>query len=388
MPAPSLYLSARRSCRPHRPRWRLHNDDLNEYYESKGIPVQHTMSHTPQQNGVTERINRTLMDKERAMNAHAGTNANLWAERVDTANYLRNRSPSSHSDKTPYELLFNRVPDVSHLRVWGCPAWMHARPCTFIGYAEGSKEGYRVLTPNGVIRIIHDVKFDEQFSTVKSRSNNLDLPDNDYSSRLVGYPSSPVPSDSDSDGDSGVVGGGSGGDSAGAEPVGAEPAGAVPRRSERVRSAPDFFTPGANSAATMTEPPGLSEPTTLKSATSVSNPEHVEWKKASDEEITSLMEMETWELVPLPPGRTAIPSKWVYKKKRNALGQVVRFKGRVVIHGVDHFETFAPCASKDAFRTVLAIACERNLDIKHIDIKTAFLNGHLEENIYMLQPPG
>jgi hypothetical protein len=93
-----------------------------------------------------------------------------------------------------------------------------------------------------------------------------------------------------------------------------------------------------------------------------------------------------------------VPSRWIYKLKRDALGHIYRFKARVVakgfrqVEGVYVFQTFAPCVNKDsadpAVRVVLAISCKLNLDVAQIDVKTAFLNGKLKETIYMLQPPG
>ncbi|KAG1658218.1 hypothetical protein FOA52_009557 [Chlamydomonas sp. UWO 241] len=360
------------------------NHALYDHYKAKGIVPQHTMPHTPEQNGVAERINCTLTDKVRPMLAHSGMSLGYWGEAMLAANYLRNLSPSSHSNKTPHELLFNRVPDVSHLRV---------------------KDGYRVRTPNGAIRISRDVTFDELFST---KVLPVCIPDSvdmsglfpDESAAPASAPSPPQPAippavtpDAGSDDDG--AGGGEGGDSDGSgngddtSPVGA----IAPRRGERSRGPPIRYTPEAHSAV-MTEPPGLSKPTTFKEATSAANPYSSQWKQASDEEISSLMENGTWELCQLPNGFSVLPVRWVYKFKRDATGQVVRFKARVVAKGfkqvevVDYLQTLAPCADKNSFRVVLAIACERDLEMEQLNIKTAFLNGKLEETIYMQQPPG
>ncbi|KAG1659195.1 hypothetical protein FOA52_005673 [Chlamydomonas sp. UWO 241] len=394
------------------------NHALYDHYKAKGIVPQHTMPHTPEQNGIAERINRTLTDKVRPMLAHSGMSLSYWGEAMLAANYLRNLSPSSHSNKTPHELLFNRVPDVFHLRVWGCPAFMLqpkatrtsklspvTLPCILVDYADGSKDGYRVRTPNGAIRISRDVTFDELFST---KVLPVWIPDSVDMSGL--FPDESVPAsassppqpaitpavtpDAGSDDDDGA-GGGEGGDSDGSgngddtSPVGA----IAPRRGERSRGPPIRYTPEAHSAV-MTEPPGLSEPTTFKEATSAANPYSSQWKQASDEEISSLMENGTWELCQLPNGFSVLPVRWVYRFKRDATGQVVRFKARVVakgfkqVEGVDYLQTFAPCADKNSFLVVLAIACERDLEMEQLDIKTAFLNGELEETIYMQQPPG
>lgn len=97
------------------------------YLRSKGIRHELTIAHTPEQNGVAERMNRTLLESARAMIAHAGLPTNYWAEAVATAAYLRNRTTTSalKENKTPYEKWYERKPDVSHLKVFGCVAYAH-----------------------------------------------------------------------------------------------------------------------------------------------------------------------------------------------------------------------------------------------------------------------
>ena len=93
----------------------------------KGIKHQLTIAYTPEQNGVAERMNRSLMESARAMISHANLPNSFWAEAVATAVYLRNRSESSalKEDLTPYEIWYGRKHDVSHLRVFGCIAYSH-----------------------------------------------------------------------------------------------------------------------------------------------------------------------------------------------------------------------------------------------------------------------
>jgi hypothetical protein len=118
------------------------------------------------------------------------------------------------------------------------------------------------------------------------------------------------------------------------------------------------------------------------------------WKKATDDEYASLQEKGTFKLVPLPEGRKKIGCKWVFKIKRKADGSVDRHKARLVVQGfsqqfgVDYDEVYAPVARGNAIRTVLAIANHLDWDIHQMDVKTAFLNGDLDSEIYMKQPPG
>ena len=101
--------------------------EFETYLQSKGITHQLTIAHTPEQNGVAERMNRTLMESACAMISHSGLTNNYWAEAVSTAAYLRNRSFSSSlgEDKTPYEKWYGQGPDISHLKAFGCVAYAH-----------------------------------------------------------------------------------------------------------------------------------------------------------------------------------------------------------------------------------------------------------------------
>ncbi|WVZ04530.1 hypothetical protein V8G54_025336 [Vigna mungo] len=136
-----------------------------KYLESRGICAQYTMPGTPQQNGVAERQNRTLMDMVRSMLSHSNIPLSLWMYSLKTAVYLVNRVPSKAVSKTPYELWTGRKPNLRHLHVWGCPAEVRlynphekkldARTISgyFIGYPEKSK-GYRFYCPNHSTRIV------------------------------------------------------------------------------------------------------------------------------------------------------------------------------------------------------------------------------------------
>lgn len=112
------------------------------------------------------------------------------------------------------------------------------------------------------------------------------------------------------------------------------------------------------------------------------------------EEIKSLVDNKTWTLVDLPRDKNLIGCKWVYKLKTDASGEVKKFKARLVAQGfnqkfgVDYDQVFAPVARHTTFRTLLSIAASHNMAIYHFDAKTAFLNGELQEEIYMRQPPG
>jgi len=118
------------------------------------------------------------------------------------------------------------------------------------------------------------------------------------------------------------------------------------------------------------------------------------WREAMRAEIKAIEENHTWELVELPVRHRAIGLKWVYKIKRDENGNVVRHKARLVAKGyvqqaeVDFDEVFAPVARLESVRTMLALAAHQRWEVHHMDVKSAFLNGDLKEEVYVAQPPG
>ncbi|CAM8877543.1 unnamed protein product [Rhodiola kirilowii] len=111
-----------------------------------------------------------------------------------------------------------------------------------------------------------------------------------------------------------------------------------------------------------------------------------------NEEYKSMQDNDVWELVPLPDGVRPIGSKWIFVTKRDSNGNVERYKARLVAkgfsqkEGIDYKETFSPVSSKDSFRTILALVAHLDLELHQMYVKTAFLNGDIEETIYMTQP--
>ena len=141
---------------------------------------------------------------------------------------------------------------------------------------------------------------------------------------------------------------------------------------------------------TMDNAAGYSDPRTPAEA--LKGAKSQEWMDAMDDEYRSLVENGTWELVELPSNRKAIGCKWLFKSKRDEKGDIVRHKARLVAqgftqkYGVDFDEVFAPVAKQVTMRTLLTIASRRKMIVKHVDVKTAYLHGILDETIYMKQP--
>jgi hypothetical protein len=113
-----------------------------------------------------------------------------------------------------------------------------------------------------------------------------------------------------------------------------------------------------------------------------------------DDELTSIYQNGRWDLVPLPPDKKAIETKWVFRVKTNADGTVAKLKARLVAKGFqqkagqDYSETFAPVVKWNTLRSIVALAGHQGWNIFHLDVKTAFLNGIIEEDIYVSPPPG
>nr|CAD1827360.1 unnamed protein product [Ananas comosus var. bracteatus] len=145
--------------------------EFNEFCKDEGIERHRTVAYTPQQNGVAERMNRTLIEKTRCLLSNAGFGEEFWAEAASIACYLVNRSPSTSIDlKTPKEVWSGHSPSYSDLRIFGCPVYAHvsqeklkprSKECKFLGYASGTK-GFRLWCPEDKkIIISRDVKFNE-----------------------------------------------------------------------------------------------------------------------------------------------------------------------------------------------------------------------------------
>eukprot|EP00253_Pinus_taeda_P027659 PITA_27659 len=119
-----------------------------------------------------------------------------------------------------------------------------------------------------------------------------------------------------------------------------------------------------------------------------------DWRVAMHEEMESIYRNHTWDLVELPEGKTPIGCKWLYKPKINADGTVEKFKARLVAkgysqqEGIDFDDTFAPVAKLNIIRMLICLATKHKWKLHQLDVKSAFLNGELKEEVYLVQPPG
>nr|GEZ80914.1 hypothetical protein [Tanacetum cinerariifolium] len=419
------------------------NKTLAKFFDEVGITQQFSAARTPQQNGVVERSNRTLVEAARTMVTFANLPSFLWAEAIAIACFTQNCSIiQKRFDKTPYELMNKIKPNIKFFRVFGC------RCCllndyedveklkakrdigVFVGY---SKESAAFRIYNKRTRKIHEsvnVNFDDisemaskQFSLEPGLSNlnerkkssnpfvskvseasKKDLEDlfqdfyDEYfdSSKIMKSPTTHV-------------------ESSNVE---------IPSPEEEVfheifesfqgesfssfsnddvqQSLEEVILPQTN---TQSIPINMihvcDEASTshnvfnerLEDAYFDATLRDVDWVSAMQEELDQFARLKVWRLVPRPEGKSVIKTKWIFKNKKDESNLVIRIIARLVAvgysqqEGIDYDETFAPVARIKAIRLFLAYATHKDFTVYQMDVKTTFLNGILKEEVYVGQPP-
>ena len=378
---------------------------FQNYLETNGIIHQVSAPYTPEQNGIAERMNRTVIEMARCLLHTKSLPYVLWAEATRTAVYIRNRTPSQaiENEKTPYELWFKRPPTIDHLRVFGCLAYVHipdskrgklepkAIKTIFLGYYDDSK-AWRLFDPiSKTIIKSRDVIFDESAtislkpsisSTESSPCIIMTSPLNVIDSNNTALNSlDPNNNDNIDSNDHNDTDEEYHTDTANDDEV--EPASDQPETSRRIlpprnRRPPvpvGGYMPGESYVAHVAIQD--LEPTSYKEA--MKRDDGDKWMDAAKEEYDSLIENKTWSLVPLPKGRNPISCRWIFRIKRKADGSLDKYKARLVARGftqkpgIDFEETFAPVAKLSSIRLLLAIAAQENLLIGQMDVKTAYL---------------
>jgi hypothetical protein len=406
--------------------YRIDNGELKskkfeKFCAARGISVEHTAPYTSAHNGRVERLHLTLVNKYRAMRSWSDLPDNRWDELLATAAYLHVRTVNSTSAKTPFELLYGRKPNLSHLREIGCRAFVLKQPqkanpklydrgyeCVMIGYSPSSK-AYRLYH-----RPSHKVIESFHVDFIESR-DNVDIPlkpgeiiiSTDTDSSFTPDDESPIPVES-------------------APPTEPDPAPVVPDSrpkrkrvlTERAKAMMDTLPEDElddvlahfcdlddddlelELAYILESPdhlPAPSDPRTVSEA--LHGPNASQWKASIEEELQGFKDLGVYRLIPpskLPPGRKLLKGKMVFRQKLDSEGRIARFKSRYVamgnhqIPGKDYNRTTSPTARMESFRTLLDIAASNNWPAEQLDVKTAFLHGVLDEAEvqYMRQPKG
>ncbi|GKD28423.1 retrovirus-related pol polyprotein from transposon TNT 1-94 [Tanacetum coccineum] len=394
---------------------------LREYYEKVGISHETSVARSPQQNGVVERRNRTLIEAARTMSIYTKALLFLWAEAVATACYTQNRSiVRLRHDKTPYELLHDKPPDLSFFHVFGA-----------LCYPINDSENLGKLQPKA------DIDFDELTAMASEHSSSgpalHEMTPATISSGLVPNPPPSTPFVPPSR-------------------IAPEPAASTGSPSSTTVDQ-DAPSPSNSQTTPETQSPiipndveednhdievahlgndpyfGISIPEVFSDQSSstdsihtIMHPDHQisehnsKWTKDHPLEniIGELIRPVSirpqlheqalfcyydafsllWELVPRPDKVMVITLKWIYKVKLDELGGILKNKARLLARGcrqeegIDFEESFAPVARLEAIRIFLVFAAHMNMVVYQMDVKTAFLNGNLREEVYVSQPDG
>lgn len=364
--------------------------EFKDFCESNGIHRELTTPYTPEQNGIAERKNRTTVEMARSLLQAKNLPNSLWGEAVATSIYLLNISPTRAVwNKTPFEVWSGKKPSVSHLKIFGCIAYTlisqqnrqkldcKSEKCIFVGYSSQSK-AYRLYNPtSGKIIVSRNVVFDEfanwnWFENKKIQTAEIQIEDDISVQKEVSIDSQTTTNAQSS--------------------LQLE---ARPRRqtqpSSRLRDFEVFQDDAIDAEGDIIHFAMFAniDPSSYGEAA-----EKEVWRNAMKEEMVSIERNGTWDLVNLPAGKEAIGLKWVFKTKYQADGKIQKYKARLVAkgyrqqYGVDYEETFAPVVRFETVRVALALAAQMKWPVFQFDVKSAFLNGDLQEEVYVSQPDG
>ena len=404
-----------------RPIQRLHSDNGGEYRNNAmssfcrrfGIAHTTTTPHTPQQNGIAERYNRTLVETSRCMITNMDLPASWWTYAVTYAAYIRNRVPSSTlNNRSPYEIRFNKKPDMNHLRTFGSKAYVwipdalrkkmdpKSQECRFLGISS-DQSGYVLMLNTGrTIVSCHVKNFNEQddSSQVEEDTSSIThfVTRTDESSKKPDRISLEVDvlneeenTESETEDEISTEDGKDNNSGHATQPIHNQGSKSTITRSGRQVKPTQFYHNQYLYHVTEIEE---RTPSTYQQA--IGSEESDEWIEAMKKEINSMKENMTWDLVPAPKGVNIVGSKWTYKIKTNSDGGPALYKARLVAqgfsqkYGVDYLETFSPVISMPGLRIFFAFCATYGLRIHHMDVVTAFLNSDLDTDIYMRQPLG
>lgn len=432
------------------------SNDFNEFLEELGIDRRLIVPHNPEQNGRSERLNQTLLSITRCLLIHAGLPKMFWPHAVMHANFLRNRIKSRVIDKkTPFELWNGRElekDDLKLVKVFGSEVWVRTGKDKtdvrgvrgiYLGVKPGVK-GVKVWfikekkldvavhvdfreekfpwkkaeplpqppTPPDY-NLVSDDEEEEQLENqddVENQENTEEKKNEDGGGAKVSHqnlnnepensnvtpPETPVVTENpgEENGNPGEENQEETEKDIGA-PSGTEEKTKPPlRRSTRIRQhKPKCICCNACTSDLHNAGPTARDPTTTEEA--LSGPDACRWREAMHEELQKLMDMDTWRVVPRPPYKRIVDSKWVYRRKLNEFGEIVEYKARLVARGfsltpgIDYEDdTYSPVIRKSSIRLLLAIAVEMSWVAEQLDVKSAYLNSSLQEPVYMEQPQG
>ncbi|KAL6323845.1 hypothetical protein AAG906_005840 [Vitis piasezkii] len=326
------------------------------------------------------------MEMVRSMMSYSFVPISLWGEALKTAMYILNRVPSKAVPKTPFELWTGRKPSLRHIHIWGCPAEariynphekkLDSRTVSgyFIGYPDKSK-GYRFYCPNHSVRIVEtgnarflengEISGSNEPRKVDIEEIRVDIPPPFLPQEIiVPQPVQQVEDNEQNNRD-----------------------GSLPLENIAIEN-----EISKRKETAITDDYVVKDPVSFSQA--MESDDSSKWMEAMNEELKSMAHNGVWDLIELPNNCKPVGCKWVFKTKRDAKGNIERFKARLVAkgftqkEGIDYKDTFSPVSKKDSLRIIMALVAHFDLELHQMDVKTAFLNGNLDEDIYMEQPEG
>ncbi|GJR68618.1 putative RNA-directed DNA polymerase [Tanacetum coccineum] len=356
---------------------------FDAYCREHGIQHQKTPPKTPQLNGLAEQMNRTLVKRVRCLLSYVGLPASFWGEALNTTVHVINLTPCVPLRfDVPDRVWSGKDVSYRHLRVFGCKAFVH------IPKDERSKLDFKRDLVFEEDQTLKDVENAERETIPQHKDDLIDLdpvPPKHFDSQ--------VGDDIQND------------EEQGADDVDAQE---QPNLDEDVH--PELPVPDMPPFLPLRRSTRDHHPSTRYSAheyvllTDGGEPEcyaeamedehKKEWFEAMEDEMNSLHENNTFELVKLPKGKRALKNKWVYKLKTEEHTSRPRYKARLVVkgfsqkRGIDFDEIFSPVVKMGSIRVVLGLAASLDLEVEQMDVKTAFLHGDLDKEIYMEQPEG
>ncbi|KAH9734322.1 hypothetical protein KPL71_017332 [Citrus sinensis] len=350
------------------------SDPFLQVCQNEGIKRHFTVRDSPQQNGVAERMNLALLEKVRCMLSNAGLDKKFWAEAVSYASHLVNRLPSAAiGGKTPMEMWSGKhAQDYNSLCIFGCPAYYHvkdgkldprARTSIFVGFKGGVKSFKLWDLEDKKFVCSRDVTFDEASMMKVSSSQQVENKTKKVLQRVEFDTTSYVPVSSTLNKGSIME----------VTPKVEEEVvySDVPQNKETIDDVDnDDFIATRRPRREIKKPGWLTKDMVVAYAFPVINDdipntfdealrssESDQWKLAMEEEMKSLHQNQTWELVKLPKGKKAIGNKWVYTKKQGSLNQSTpRYKARLVEkgfaqkEGIDYNEVFSPVPPRQWYK--------------------------------------
>ncbi|WVZ83183.1 LOW QUALITY PROTEIN: hypothetical protein U9M48_030354 [Paspalum notatum var. saurae] len=354
---------------------------IDELCDELGIKHEFSSTYTPQQNGVVERKNRTLITLARSMLDEYNTSEDFWAEAVNTACYASNRLfPHKLLDKTPYELLNGRKPDVSYFWVFGCKCYIYKKRqhlgkfqkrCDIgfmLDYSTKSK-AYRVFNMStGCVEETYDVDFDESNGSQRAHVDVVDIGDKPLEEAMKNMAIGDIKTKEDDEDE--------------AQMQDQPSSSMAPQMGNKQDSDKEDVLPNEDTHVT------------LDQATQDAQDVDAPTQTPQVAQLNNFTRNEVWTLVPKPEDARVIETKWVFRNKQDDEGEIMRNKARLVamgysqIEGLDFGETFAPVAILEAIRLLLAYFAHHDMKLYQMDVKSAFLNGYINELVYVEQPPG